>query len=373
MRNVLVTGANGFIGKNLVARLNELSDFLVLPFGRGDDISTLKQSLSEVDCIIHLAGENRPSDPAAYSQVNVGMTRILCDAIRDYFAISGKRKTLILASSIQAEMNTPYGKSKAVAEQLCEELSRDIDIRLFTYRLPGVFGKWCKPEYNSVVATFCNNVANGLPIEVHDPDVALRLVYIDDVISAFINVIRGCEQGYILKKVEPEYTLTVGRLAECINAFDYLRENLVCDTVGSGFMRALYSTYVSYLPTSKFSYSLPRHDDSRGVFVEMLKTKDSGQFSFFTARPGVTRGGHYHHTKTEKFLVVAGEALFRFRHIITNETVEIRTCGDTPKVVDTIPGWAHEITNTGSTELIVMLWANEVFDPVNPDTVPSEV
>jgi UDP-2-acetamido-2,6-beta-L-arabino-hexul-4-ose reductase len=239
--------------------------------------------------------------------------------------------------------------------------------------LPGVFGKWCKPNYNSVVATFCHNIARDLPIQINDPTANLRLVYVDDVVTAFLVALVAPAPGCVQAQVEPEYTTTLGELANKIRAFGDCRSTLMTERVGTGFVRALYATYVSYLPSDRFSYEVPQHSDPRGVFVEMLKTPDSGQFSFFTAHPGITRGGHYHHTKTEKFLVIKGEALFRFRHLLTKQLVELRTTGSTPEVVDTIPGWTHDITNVGDDEMVVMLWANENFDRGKPDTVASKV
>jgi len=368
-----MTGANGFIGQNLVVRLAELEGFSILTFVRGDDLALLPQLLSQADAVVHLAGENRPADPAAFSEVNAGLTNILCEAIRDEHAASGRRMPLLLASSIQAEQDNPYGRSKLAAEQAVEQLAADIGNEVRVFRLPGVFGKWCKPNYNSVVATFCHNLARGLPIQIHAPGAVLRLVYIDDVVSTFIHVLEKPESGFSFERVEPEYSLTLGQLADQIRAFDACRTLLMSERVGTGLLRALYATYVSYLPSEKFSYQVPEHGDARGVFVEMLKTSDSGQFSYFTAHPGITRGGHYHHTKSEKFLVIKGEALFRFRNILTDELVELRTSGATPQVVDTVPGWSHDITNVGNDEMIVMLWANENFDRQNPDTVASKV
>jgi UDP-2-acetamido-2,6-beta-L-arabino-hexul-4-ose reductase len=202
---------------------------------------------------------------------------------------------------------------------------------------------------------------------------SLRLVYVDDVANALMTALETPTSGCTQAQIEPEYKVTLAELANQIRAFDDCRSTLIAERVGTGFVRALYATYVSYLPTEKFSYEVPQHSDSRGVFVEMLKTHDSGQFSYFTAHPGISRGGHYHHTKTEKFLVIKGKALFRFRHLLTNELVELRTSGDTPQVVDTIPGWTHEITNMGNDEMVVMLWANENFDTQKPDTVARKV
>lgn len=370
---VLVTGANGFIGKNLIVRLRELSNVTVSTFVRGDDAALLPQLVSQVDAIVHLAGENRPADEAAFAQVNAGLTSALCDATRQTFQSSGRHLPLVLASSSQAERDNPYGRSKLAAEEAVHALAHVTGNPCTIFRLPGVFGKWCKPNYNSVVATFCHNIARDLPIQINDATASLRLVYVDDVVTALLAALEAPASGCLPAKVEPEYTTTLGELANQIRAFGNCRSTLMTERVGTGFVRALYATYVSYLPNEKFSYQVTQHADPRGVFVEMLKTPDSGQFSYFTAHPGITRGGHYHHTKTEKFLVIKGQALFRFRHLLTNELVELRTSGDNPQVVDTIPGWTHDITNVGDDEMVVMLWANENFDRQKPDTVASKV
>lgn len=373
IRRILITGANGFIGKNIVVRLSELSGYIVTTFVRGDDVSDLPSLIAQADAVIHLAGENRPTDHTAFARVNTGLTSALCDAIRLEYSIKGRYVPLIFASSTQADQNNLYGVSKLTAEVIVRTLASETGNPCMIFRLPGVFGKWCKPNYNSVVATFCHNIARGLSIQINDPAVNLRLVYVDNVINAFLMALESPSLGCVQVNVEPEYTISLGELATQIHAFSDCRFSLMTERVGTGFVRALYATYVSYLPNEKFSYEVPQHADSRGVFVEMLRTPDSGQFSFFTAHPGVTRGGHYHHTKTEKFLVIKGEALFRFRHLITNELVEIKTTGSKSQVVDTIPGWSHDITNTGSEEMVVMLWANENFDRKNPDTVASKV
>jgi UDP-2-acetamido-2,6-beta-L-arabino-hexul-4-ose reductase len=380
---LLVTGANGFIGKNLLVHLSEMPNIEVLTFVRGDDVVLLPALVAQADAVIHLAGENRPADESAFEQVNTGLTQLLCNALRHEALTTGRTLPLVFTSSTQATQDNAYGRSKLVAEQVIQSLAADLGNPVLVFRLPGVFGKWCKPHYNSVVATFCHNLARGLPIQVNDPLANLKLVYVDDVVKALINAVQASlvqstgvkspNSVVAVGDVHPEYAVSLGALAEQIEAFDACRSSLLTEPVGTGFTRALYATYVSYLPKERFVYALPAHGDSRGVFVEMLKTPDAGQFSFFTAHPGVTRGGHYHHSKTEKFLVIKGQALFRFRHLLTNELVEISTLGDIPQVVDTIPGWFHDITNTGDTEMIVMLWANEIFDHARPDTFASKV
>lgn len=366
---VLVTGAQGFVGKNLVLRLREQPNTEVLTFVRGDDDSVLQSALAAADAVIHLAGENRPSSPDAFELVNAGLTRQICDGLQAL----GKSVPVLLASSAQAELDNPYGLSKLAAEQAVTQLAASNGNPVAIYRLPGVFGKWCKPNYNSVVATFCHNKANDLPVQINDANARVRLVYVDDVINAFITLLSSQWTGVIRPEVASEYSITLGELSDQIDAFKNCRNSLISERVGTGLTRALYATYVSYLPTSKFAYDVPAYGDARGVFVEMLKTPDAGQFSFFTAHPGITRGGHYHHTKTEKFLVIKGKARFGFRHMLTNQLYYLDTAGDKPQVVETVPGWTHDITNTGDDEMVVMLWANEIFDRANPDTITSKV
>ncbi len=372
-RRILVTGANGFIGKNLIVRLRELTNITVSTFVRGDPTTLLPKLVSHVDAIVHLAGENRPADEAAFGQVNAGLTSALCNAIEQVFSCTGRHVPLVLTSSTQAERDNLYGQSKLAAEEAVHSLAYETGNPCTIFRLPGVFGKWGKPSYNSVVATFCHNIARNIPIQINDSTASLRLVYVDDVVTALLAALEAPASGCVPAKVEPEYITTLGELANQIRAFGGCRSTLMTERVGTGFVRALYATYVSYLPDDKFSYRVAQHADPRGVFVEMLKTPDSGQFSYFTVYPRFTRGGHYHHTKTEKFLVIKGEALFRFRHLLTNELVELRTSGSKPQVVDTIPGWTHDITNVGDDEMVVMLWANENFDREKPDTVARKV
>ena len=362
---VLITGANGFVAKNLSVHLSERNDVEVISFTRDDSLDTLAKLVSETDFIFHLAGVNRPQDPSEFEVGNVDLTQALCDAV----VATGKKIPIIYSSSIQAKLDNPYGLSKQKAEEVLLSVSKEHHVPVFIYRLPNVFGKWVRPNYNSAVATFCHNIARDLPIQINNPDAEVNLVYIDDVIKSFLAILDGEENnqdGFV--QVTPAYSITVGNLAELLHSFKESRNSLIIDKVGEGLTRALYATYVSYLPTERFTYKIPKYEDPRGVFSEMLKTKDSGQFSFFTAHPGITRGGHYHHTKTEKFLVIKGKALFRFRHVVTGEYYELSTTGEQPEIVETVPGWTHDITNTGEDEMIVMLWANEIFDRDNPDT-----
>lgn len=367
---VLITGANGFVGKNLRQQLAERTDVEVVCFTRDDDVSALRSKLEDTDFVFHLAGVNRPQNVEEFDRGNAELAVELAEAMCELATRKGRKVPVLYASSIQAELDNPYGISKRKAEEAIRTVSIH-DIPVFIFRLPNVFGKWCRPNYNSVVATYCHNIASGLPIQINNPAAVLTLAYIDDVVDIFVRAMDGQtpvmdEQGFA--QVAPCYTVTVGELATRLQAFRDSRETLVTERVGTGLERALYSTYVSYLPKESFSYTVPQHVDKRGVFVEMLKTPDSGQFSYFTAHAGVTRGGHYHHTKTEKFLVIKGRARFRFRHMQTGETCEIYTSGDKPEIVETVPGWTHDITNVGTDELIAMLWANEIFDRSKPDT-----
>lgn len=366
---ILVTGADGFIGKNLCLRLKEESDIKISTFLRGDSDSTLKHKLANTDMLIHLAGENRPKSLDMFHKINAGLTLKICNALSSLES----QIPIIFTSSSQADTDNLYGKSKLAAEEALITLSQKNKNPISIYRLPGIFGKWARPNYNSVVATFCYNIAHGLPIEITDPKRYLRLAYIDDVTESFVNFIRKPSLGVDKPVISPEYKITLGELAKQITAFKNSRSTLVSERVGEGLLRALYATYISYLPLSEFSYHLPIYSDKRGKFVEMLKTHDSGQFSFFTAKPGITRGGHYHHSKTEKFLVIKGHARFGFRHTLTNERYVIETSGDIAEIVETVPGWSHDVTNIGKEDLVVMLWANEVFNRDKPDTISAEV
>jgi len=366
---VLITGSRGFLGKNLSVVLAESGGYDVVRFDRHDPLQALPGKVESVDAVVHLAGVNRPRDPGEFETGNAGLTREVCAAIER----AGRPVPLVITSSIQSGLENAYGRSKRAAERVAEDLASRTGNPVSIYRLPNVFGKWCRPDYNSVVATFCHNIANDLPIRIDDPAVGLRLVHVDDVVAALLAALQRTDGGLRWDTVEPEYRTTLGDLAGQIQAFRSGRESLVVERVGAGLVRALYSTYVSYLPTEKFNYELPIHSDPRGVFVEMLKTRDSGQFSYFTARPGVTRGGHYHHAKTEKFLVIKGRARFNFRHILTGERYSVEVSGERPTIVETIPGWAHDITNIGPDELVVMLWANEIFDRARPDTIACPV
>jgi UDP-2-acetamido-2,6-beta-L-arabino-hexul-4-ose reductase len=364
---IVVTGARGFIGQNLVLRLAERGHAVV---GIGSDASAadLLAALEQADLVFHLAGVNRPLGDEEFVAGNIDFTRTLCENL----AAFRRPIPVVFSSSIQAGLENAYGRSKRAAEDLLLAYSAGgAPVRIF--RLANVFGKWARPNYNSAVATFCHNIARGLDITVNDPAAALNLVYVDDVCSAFLALVEHPFSGGTFADVEPVYRTTVGEVGDTIRAFAASRQTMITDRVGRGLTRALYSTYLSYLEPSAFAYDVPRHGDERGVFVEMLKTPDCGQFSYFTAGPGVTRGQHYHHTKTEKFLVLAGRARFGFRHMLSGETFHLETEGGQGRIVETVPGWTHDITNVGDQEMIVMLWANEIFDHDRPDTVSMKV
>ena len=368
---VLITGANGFVGKNLQLHLAERKDVQVVRFTRSNVVADLPGLLQGVDFVFHLAGVNRPQDPQEFATGNVDLTQALCQAVCAMAEAWGNRVPIIYTSSTQTGRDNPYGQSKLGAEGVLLAIEHSHQVPVHIFRLPNVFGKWCKPNYNSAVATFCHNIARDLLIQVSDPAAPLTLVYVDDVIERFVQLMDGADAAVDadgFATVAPQYTTSVGELARQIQVFKDSRATLMTERVGTGLVRALYATYVSYLPVESFTYTVPQYADPRGMFAEMLKTPDCGQFSFFTAHPGITRGGHYHHSKTEKFLVIRGQARFKFRHMQTGQVHELLTTGDKSEIVETVPGWTHDITNMGVDEMIVMLWANEVFDRTRPDT-----
>ena len=374
---VLVTGAKGFIGQNIVSRFGVEDNIEVIQYMRESTIDELRIALTEVDFICHMAGVNRSKDENEFTKVNTDFTSKLCKEIQH----TGRHIPILFASSVYVERDNLYGKSKhnlygkskLDAEEVLLQYSNETGSLVYIFRLPHVVGKWCRPNYNSVVATFCYNIARNLPIKIDDPDYQLNLVYIDDLIDLILQIISGERSFGPYCEVSPSYPITVGNLATQLQAFKDSRSTLITERVGKGLLRILYATYTSYLPLKDFSYNIEKHSDNRGLFAEVLKTKDSGQVSFFTAHPGITRGGHYHHSKTEKFLVIKGEAKFQFRNIMTNELHQILTSAENLQIVETIPGWAHDITNVGDDEMVVMLWANEIFDLQHPDTYTSHL
>ena len=372
MKNLLITGSEGFIGKNLVTMLGTFKDISVNTFNHVTDISLLSEYLKEADYVIHLAGENRTKDLKNLTTNNVDFTSLICKKIKAETQNSGRFIKIIFASSVQADLDNPYGRSKLEAEKIIKTLSNEKNCIVNIFRLPGVFGKWCKPEYNSVVATFCYNIAREIPIKIDDEKTELKLVFIDDVLKNFMLSLNQNDKE-IYKTIKPEYSVSLGELATQIKSFKSSRENLRIDSMGSGFLKLLYSTYLSYLPSSQFSYQLHKNVDVRGKFVEVLKSSIFGQVSYLTINVKQERGGHFHHTKTEKFLVLKGSALFRFKNLITNEFIEIKILASDTRMVESIPGWAHDIVNNGNEEVIIMVWSNEIYDPQNPDTIEHGV
>ncbi|MEL7114956.1 MAG: NAD-dependent epimerase/dehydratase family protein [Pseudomonadota bacterium] len=361
---ILVTGAGGFIGRNLALRLTEGGHEL-LAATRATPADALADMVGAADAVIHLAGANRPETEAEFDQINDSFTKALCDLL----IARGAAVPIVASSTIQVDRDTPYGRSKRAAEAHLTAMGEVLNAPVSICRLVNVFGKWARPNYNSAVATFCHNIARDLPIRIDAPDAEIRLAYVDDVIDGWLAWLASPPPGVQITAAAPEYRITVGELAETLHRYRDVRRTNTLGETGTGLGRALYATYVSYLPTADFAYPLTRHGDARGVFAEMLRTEHSGQFSFFTAGPGVTRGGHYHHTKTEKFLVLKGRALFKFLNMDTGETHTLETHADESMVVETVPGWSHDITNISEDELICMLWANECFDPDRPDTI----
>lgn len=367
---VLITGSRGFIGRNLIVHLRAAGIIDIVEITRETSAAELADRVRGADFVFHLAGTNRPKSVDEFDTGNVGFTRALSSEL----SALGKPVPVVYTSSIQAALANPYGASKRGAEDVLIAYGQATGAPVHVFRLPNVFGKWSRPNYNSAVATFCSQAAQGQPLSVNDPNAPLSLVYVDDVVDAFLALLNGgVAAGAGFREVAPVYETTVGRVAEIIRGFPGSRTSLVTDRVGGGLERALHATYLSFLAPEAFAYDVPRHADARGEFVEMLKTPDCGQFSYFTAHPGVTRGEHYHHTKTEKFLVISGSARFRFRHVLNGETHEIRVDGGEGRIVETVPGWSHNITNVGTSELVVMLWANEIFDRSRPDTYASRV
>lgn len=364
---IAVTGSRGFIGLNLCARLRELNH-VYFEIHRETSEQDLGEVLGKVDVVIHLAGVNRPKNSDEYFQGNAQFTEKLCSRVSDI-----KPVPIIFASSVQAELDNSYGLSKRLSEDVVRNYGIRSGIAVHSVRFPNIFGKWSRPNYNSAVATFCDAIANNKPFEVHDPNAQLNLMYIDDAVDYLISCVSALAENSVLPVLKPIYETTVGEVVCILSEFKQADSSLCVGEVGLGLRRALYSTYISFLQPVAFAHSVKIYSDVRGDFVEMLRTPSAGQFSYFTAHPGVTRGGHYHHTKTEKFLVISGDARFRFRNLVTNERFEKDVAGGSGTIVDSIPGWVHDVTNSGKEILIVMLWANEVFDRSRPDTFNAEL
>lgn len=375
---ILVTGAKGFIGKNLIATLNNIRMGKDKSFGLSENITIYEYDIdsdealldaycSDCDFVFNLAGVNRPKEQSEFMEGNLGFASTLLDTLKRH----KNNCPVMISSSIQAELDNPYGQSKKAGEDLIFAYGKEVGAKVYVYRFPNVFGKWCRPNYNSAVATFCNNIAHDLPIQVNDPSVVMNLVYIDDVVTELIHALIGQANinaaGYC--EVPIVHTITLGEIVDLIYSFKNSREDRsVPDMTEGGFTKKLYATYLSYLPTDRFSYPLKMNVDERGSFTEILRTSDRGQFSVNISKPGITKGEHWHHTKNEKFVVVSGKGLIQFRKIDSDEIINYHVSGDKIEVVDIPTGYTHNIINEGDTDLVTFMWCNECFNPEKPDT-----
>ncbi|HNT74559.1 MAG TPA: NAD-dependent epimerase/dehydratase family protein [Anaerolineae bacterium] len=362
---ILVTGAQGFIGRNLATRLAREEKLEVIGFDLQNTEAELQAGLAQADLVFHLAGVNRPESVDEFTQGNVNFTEHVCETL----AQAGRPVPVVLASSIQVERDNPYGRSKLQAEEVVKRYAQDNRAPGIIYRLKNAFGKWCRPNYNSVVATFCHNIAHDLPISISDPNNALELVHIDDIVEHFFRETQTQESaGIYYREVTPTFKITLGRLAELLHSFREMRQSLYLPNLDDLFTRKLYGTYLSYLDTDDFAYDLQQRCDPRGCLAEFVKSPGAGQIFVSTTKPGITRGNHYHHTKAEKFLVLQGEAIVRFRHIENDQILEYPVRGEEFRVIDIPTGYTHSIENVGSIDLVTLFWSSEIFDPDSPDT-----
>ncbi len=371
VKNVLVTGCRGFIGKNLMVALSRQENITVAGFTSGDDISKMRAELKNVDVIFHLAGVNRPEKIEEFEKNHAGLTRQMLALLAEH----NKRPTIVMSSSIQAELDNPYGASKRKAEDLLLDYEKDTGARVCIFRLANVFGKWCRPNYNSVVATFCHNTAHGLPITVSDRERVVELVYIDDVVASFLKILHedAMPPDALYLRVRPSYKIRLGELADRIKQIDGIRRTLIVPDLKDAFMKRLYATYSSYLAETGLSCPLDMKIDKRGSLAEIIKSEHFGQIFVSKSTAGVMRGNHYHDSKVEKFCVVRGRAVIKLRHILENETLSYHVSGDKLEVIDVPPGYTHSIENVSEEEMIVLFWADQIFDPGAPDTYQNEV
>ena len=367
---ILLTGAGGFIGRNFAWTASGIDGIEVLPYHKDMGLANLEALAMECDVVAHLAGVNRPVREGEFEQGNTGFTGqlVACLEKREHAC------PVLFSSSVQAELDNPYGRSKLRAEKLLRAYAKAGMTEVYIFRLANVFGKWCQPNYNSVVATFCHNIAHELPIRIDDPVRELQLVYIDDVVKDFLEALQGkshSEDGFY--KVMNSYSCTVGALAEKINGFSACRQDLTVPDMDGELTDRLYSTYLSYLPENGFKYGLQSHVDMRGSFTEFIRTARQGQFSVNISKPQIVKGGHWHQSKHEQFLVVSGEGVIRLRQIDSSKILSYHVNGHVLEVVEIPPGYVHEIENIGTTDLVTLMWANENFDPEHPDTYRLEV
>lgn len=367
---ILVTGAGGFVGTNLVQTLKYQTDHEVYQYDMNNTIDDLRTFTKDCEFVFHLAGVNRPTDPKDFYEGNSGFTEVLCRMLHE----QGNKSPIVITSSIQAALDNDYGKSKKEGEEIVTNHGKQNQSPVYVYRLTNLFGKWSRPNYNSVVATWCNNIANNLPVTVSDPSNQLTLCYIDDVVNEFMRALNSNPTSNGDYCVIPEnYDITLGWLLETIQSFKESRDTRKTIETGNPLVGALYATYLSYLPTDEFSYPLKMNVDNRGSFTEFLKTDMFGQVSVNISKPDITKGNHWHHTKNEKFLVVSGEGIIRFRKINEENIIEYRVSGEILTVVDIPTGYTHNIENVGTTDLVTIMWASEAFDSEKPDTMFEEV
>jgi len=367
---ILVTGSGGFIGRNLVVALQTSTDHQILQFDSRNTSAELDMALATANMVFHLAGVNRPQTESEFQTGNADFTAQICQRL----LVLGRTVPVVLSSSVQVALENPYGISKRQAEEAVQQYAEQSGARAVIFRLKNVFGKWCRPNYNSVVATFCHNIAHDLPITISDPNRVLELVYIDDVVRHFMDEIRSdASPGVYYREVSPVYEIRLGRLADLIRSFRDTRKTLFVPDLSDEFTKKLYGTFLTYLETDDFAYSLNKKTDPRGSLAEFVKSPAFGQIFVSRTRPGITRGNHFHYTKAEKFLVVEGEAIIRFRHVRGSDVIEYHVKGDDFRVVDIPPGYTHSIENIGAGELVTLFWASEVFDPKVPDTGEMQV
>lgn len=371
MKTVLVTGSKGFIGKNLLEALSRQKDSKIIGFDAEDDIVSINPFLQDIDVVYHLAGVNRPENVQEFEKGNTGLTQKIVSLIAD----CDKKPTIVMSSSVQANLDNPYGISKRKAEDILIDYGKRTGAPVYIYRLTNVFGKWSRPNYNSVVATFCYNISRGFDINISDRNKELELVYIDDVVAAFMDILNN-EQKLNTSQymtVKPTYMVTLGGLVDKIYQLRDVRETHVVPDLSDDFMKCLYATYLSYLDKREFSYNLDVKTDNRGCLAELIKSENFGQIFVSKTHAGIIRGNHYHNTKIEKFCVLQGKAVIKFRHIVTNEIISYHVSGEQFEVVDIPPGYTHSIENLSEGEMIVLFWADQIFNPQRPDTYYCKV
>jgi UDP-2-acetamido-2,6-beta-L-arabino-hexul-4-ose reductase len=365
VKTILITGSKGFIGKNLISALSRENDIIIRTFDVDDDPGLLESHLKEVDFIYHFAGVNRPQNTEEFSIGNAQSTATLVENLEK----SGRCVPILLTSSIQAERDNPYGKSKKAAEDILIDYKKKTGAPIYLYRLPGVFGKWSRPNYNTVVATFCHNIARDLEINISDPNNEIELVYIDDVVRHFTGHLKkGHDDNKVFYEMDRTFKVTLGELSAKIYSIWDIRKTLRVPDLSDYFTRCLYATYLSFLDARDFSYSLDLKTDNRGSLFELIKSKHFGQIFLSKTHKGIIRGNHYHDSKVEKFCVIQGSAVIRFRNILNGDVIEYQVSDKKIEVVDIPPGYTHHIENIGDGEMIVLFWANQIFNPDNPDT-----